>query len=242
VISEDGFSNLAARVAAMKSFLTDLGESLTVGSLPWNLAMMDLRLLAINHTVRRQRDAMSAALALINADLGHVAVGFVRPALDERLWLEYLAPLSRPESQELLARLGRYDVFRSISAQRAYIGDDVMASLWYSSEFLTDLDARTTMAKTRLKELSRKHGWSGLLPPTSWIAAQVGETALYEYLHSATSRSLHFSVGEVLRSAWGSRRRNIDRQTRVPCLSGRVRTRQPVAPVHRDRRRIRPIS
>jgi len=40
-------------------------------------------------------------------------------------------------------------------------------------------------------------------PSVAWIARKTNSEALYNYLYHATSRSVHFSVGEILRNVWG---------------------------------------
>jgi hypothetical protein len=123
--------------------------------------------------------------------------------LDELLWMSYLKDMAHADAQELMSVMGVWDAGRSLAAQRSYVGDAVMRTLWYPVELLDQQGAALATTKDRLKSLGKKHGWSGLLPTAGWLAEKADLVNLTEYLHAATSRSLHFSVGEVERQSWG---------------------------------------
>lgn len=58
--------------------------------------------------------------------------------------------------------------------------------------------------KAQLRALRQRHNWSGgTLPSAEWIAERADKRDLYDYLHAATSRALHFSAGEIMRRGWG---------------------------------------
>jgi hypothetical protein len=80
-----------------------------------------------------------------------------------------------------------------------------MKQLWYPQAFLDWAASSKTLARDSLRELQKKHKWSGGDTPSgAWIADQAGERQLYDYLFAATSRAIHFSAGEVLRRGWGT--------------------------------------
>jgi len=80
-----------------------------------------------------------------------------------------------------------------------------MKDLWYTTEFLDAAEERRNETRDALKELQEQYRWSGgIVPSASWIAERAGQRQLYDYLHSATSRALHFSAGEMMRRGWGS--------------------------------------
>jgi hypothetical protein len=152
----------------------------------------------------RIRLALDATVVLARAGLGHLAVGFVRPALDELLWMLWVKDLSQQNAQDLLMAMGRSDGIRSLLAQRAYVGDAVMQELWYPVAFLDAQAQLLTLANDELEKSRRLFNWSGRpLPSASWVAEQTGHKDLYDYLHAAASRALHFSMGEVMRNGWG---------------------------------------
>jgi hypothetical protein len=189
----------------LKAFVTHIAEAIRIGQLTWDDSDPDLRGLAVNNSVRRQRDALQGTIALGEAGQGHLTVAFVRSFFEERLWITFLASMTRPESNALLLSMGRWDAIRSLTAQRDYIGDRTMTlKLWYPPGFV---DSRAEMlpdVRADLKRLRTQWGWQGTLPSAGWIADQVSLRGEYEYLHSATSRALHFSAGEVLRRGWGT--------------------------------------
>ncbi len=77
--------------------------------------------------------------------------------------------------------------------------------LWYSTEFLDAAEAQRTVTREELKELQKEYRWSGgIVPASDWIAERAGQRPLYDYLHAATSRALHFSAGEIMRWGWGN--------------------------------------
>ncbi len=166
--------------------------------------MSDLRLLAVNYVVRRQLEALEATVVLAGSGFGHLAVGFVRPALDELLWTAWVTDLPKAVAHELLLDMGQYDAVRSLVAQRDFVGDQVMQQLWYPVAFLDTAADRENELKGGLKKRGEALGWGKRVsPPADWVAEQTGRGPLYRYLHSATSRSLHFSMGEVMRHGWG---------------------------------------
>nr|WP_269440825.1 DUF5677 domain-containing protein [Micromonospora tarapacensis] len=170
----------------------------------WDAAWPDLRRIAVNYILRRQLEALDATVVLAKVGLGHLAVGFVRPALDELLWMLWVKDLPQQDAQNLLMAMGRSHGIRSLLAQRAYVGDAVMQELWYPVTFLDAQDQQLTRANAELAKIREQFNWSGrTLPSASWVAKQTGHEDLYEYLHAAASRALHFSMGEVLRNSWG---------------------------------------
>lgn len=193
-----------SRLAAVERWIAAQKQALIVGDLPWETAWSDLRLIAVNYILRRQFEALDATVVLAKAGFGHLAVGFVRPALDELLWMLWIKDLPRKDANNLLSTMGRSDAIRSLAAQRAYVGDVVMQELWYPIAFLDAQEQQQPTVKAELKKLREQFNWSGSpLPSARWVAEQSGHKDLYDYLHAAASRALHFSMGEVMRNGWG---------------------------------------
>lgn len=192
------------RVDAVEEFIDVAGKLLIVGDLSWAAVEADYRLLAINSALRRQMESMQAATVLARKDLGHLAVAFVRASLEDVMYLGFFSSLDLADSQKLFLLLGNWDATRSLLAQRAYVGDDVMARLWYSEGFLDDVEAKRDRVRAELRVLQKQHKWAGGdLPSGAWVAERANKKDLYEYLHAATSRALHFSAGEIMRRGWG---------------------------------------
>jgi hypothetical protein len=197
-------SSLSERATAVETFIDAVDHLTIVGNLEWSAVESDYRLLAINHVLRRQRESIQAAIALSRTGLGHLAVTFVRPAVEERIWINYLSSLDLTTSQELVDLMGKYDVIRSLVAQREYIGDDAMRALWYPQGFVDAQEKALQKITAALKALGKLKGWNGALPASSWVAKEAGLTRDFEYLFAATSRAVHFSAGEIMRRGWGT--------------------------------------
>ncbi|MFE3002683.1 DUF5677 domain-containing protein [Nocardia sp. NPDC059246] len=192
------------RLAAVEAWTSTQKKVMTIGDLGWDAVESDIRSLAVNYILRRQLEALDATVLLAKGGLGHLSVGFVRPALDELLWMLWVKDLSQQDAQDLLNTMGIWDGIRSLLAQRAYVGDAVMQELWYPVALLDAQDQHKAAVRDKLKTLGQQYHWAGgVLPSASWVAEQSGHEALYEYLHAASSRALHFSVGEITRHSWG---------------------------------------
>ncbi|MFK0244598.1 DUF5677 domain-containing protein [Amycolatopsis azurea] len=201
----DRDDRLADRIEAVEGFIEIAERLVAVGDLKWTDVEADYRLLAINVALRRQLESLTAAVVLARQDLGHLAVSFVRASLEDVIYLGFFVPLALEESQKLFLLLGNWDATRSLLAQRAYIGDEVMKTLWYPEDFLDAVQLKRDDVRTELKALQKHYKWSGGdLPSAAWIAEKAGKKELYNYLHAATSRSLHFSAGEIMRRGWGN--------------------------------------
>jgi hypothetical protein len=165
----------------------------------------DFLLLGSRFALTRQFEAIVAALQLTKVTLGHHSVSFLRPALEEYLWLKYLAQLDPGVASQLYMTLGVNDVLRSAEAVHGYVGEDGMANAGFPPAFQTYVVQQRAAITRKIREFNQQLGWPSRRPVASmeWIAGQVGERDLYAYLYSATSRSVHFSAGEGLRRTWG---------------------------------------
>lgn len=197
--------SLVERVEAVEAFIEIAGRLVAVGDLKWVDVEADYRLLAINVALRRQFESIRGAVIFARQDLGRLAVAFVRASLEDVIYLGFFASLALEDSQKLFLLLGNWDATRPLLAQRAYVGDDVMNALWYPTAFLDAVQLKRDEVRSQLKELQNHYyRWpGGELPSGAWIAEKAGKKDLYDYLHAATSRSLHFSVGEIMRRGWG---------------------------------------
>lgn len=195
---------IGERVDAVEEFIDVAGRLLAVGDLSWAAVEADYRLLAINSALRRQMESMRAATVLARTDLGHLAVAFVRASLEDVIYLGFFTSFDLADSQKLFLLFGNWDATRSLLAQRAYVGDDVMARLWYPEGFLDAVEVKRDQVRAELKVLQKQYKWGGGdLPSGAWVAERAKKKDLYDYLHAATSRALHFSAGEIMRRGWG---------------------------------------
>lgn len=195
---------LTERIGAVEEFADVAARLLSVGDLRWADVEVEYRLLAVNSALRRQLESIRAAVLLSRQDLGQLAVAFVRASLEDVTYLGFFVRLDLPASQKLFKLMGNWDTVRSLLAQREYVGDEVMARLWYPEAFLDAAVDLRERIKAELQALQKQYRWSGgLLPSGNWIADEAGQRKLYDYLHAATSRALHFSAGEIMRRGWG---------------------------------------
>ena len=207
---------LLDRVRAVEKMLVEANKIIVIGDMKWEEVEADLRLLAINHALRRQLEGLDGALLLVKSTLGHLSVSFVRPALEEMIWLKYLSTLSGEKATKLLLVLGTYDALRSLLAQRDHIGDEGMRGLWYKTSFLDAANEKLDSVKLSLKDLAKEFGWSGMLPSAQWIATQADELGKYKYLHAASSpRDTLLGRGSNETRVGRTRRKDGHEQTRV---------------------------
>jgi len=192
------------RISAVEDFVEIASRLLIVGDLKWAEVEADCRLLAINAALRRQLESTRAAVLLAHQNLGHLAVSFVRASVEDVIYLCFFVSLPPEESQKLFLLLGNWDATRSLLAQRAYVGDEVMAILWYPKRFLDAVEIKRDQVRACLRALQKQYNWrGGDIPSAAWVAEQAGQKDLYDYLHAATSRTVHFSAGEIMRRGWG---------------------------------------
>jgi hypothetical protein len=176
-----------------------------VRDLRWTDFLDDPLLLAEKVCILRQHEALRGALALNESGVGHLAVGFVRPACEEYIWLSYLNSIDRAKAGQLLLALNLSDFTRTLEAQRKFMGTDEMIAFGFPTAFLTEIESWPTITKTMIKELGGELGWpgdKGRVPSVQWFARQAGSGDLYDFLYSATSRVLHFSASEISRRTW----------------------------------------
>ncbi|WP_327582219.1 DUF5677 domain-containing protein [Nonomuraea sp. NBC_00507] len=172
----------------------------------WKAGVENPKKLAAAFCVKRQIDGIRAAITLARAGLGHMSASFIRPACEDLFWLSYLDKLDAQVAKRLLGAMTALDASRSVIAQQQYSGKKTMTRLGFPAKFVKYSYANKLQSEAVLKELSGTLGWpntdEGVLPPTAWVAAQTGNSKLYDFLYSATSRVVHFSMGEVARRGW----------------------------------------
>jgi hypothetical protein len=173
-------------------------DSLSVAEVEQELCLLGYRV-----AVARQREALDAAVRLAESTLGHMAVGFVRTACEEFLWLKYLASLDVADANEVFVALGNFDNMRSVQAALGFAGVDALVGQGFPRGFVDASGEVLVDAEDRLRGLKNRLGWDNRRGPSAgWVATAVGERPLFDYLYAASSRSVHFSAGEMLRRGW----------------------------------------
>jgi hypothetical protein len=158
--------------------------------------------------LRRQHDALDATIKLVDANIGELAVSFLRPACEELMWLAYFNKVGASHADTLTELMMCTDIHRTLHAQASYTPDamhDLGLKGWY------DATAKVQpKLLEQLRHLGRELRWpkpknrQTALPSMRFIASEVGHLPLYDYLYFATSKTVHFNPHELTRRVWGS--------------------------------------
>jgi len=157
--------------------------------------------------LERQTEALRSAVVLARGSSGHLALPFVRLACEERIWVSYLFSLEREPRDQLLLLMSMLESGTAIGAQQQFFGANTMKRLGFPKSFVNEQHRLGQRSKAELSRVGRALGWpepDGRLPSAGWIASQVKLDRLYAYLYSASSKGVHFSPSEALRSGWSS--------------------------------------
>lgn len=195
----DGAEALQAGVR--EDFVARL-PALSMSDFPQNLSGM-----AARFVLERQTDALRSAVVLARNSLGHLALPFVRPACEERIWAEYLYSLEELPREHLLFSMSLLESTKTLIAQQQYLGSKEMKRLGFPKPFVNGQSRSRKSAEADLKRLGVSLGWpddARPLPSVAWVAEQVNLEPLYAFLYSASSKGVHFSPYEVLRSGWST--------------------------------------
>lgn len=165
-------------------------------------------ILITRSVIRRQWESLSIVGELVDKSQGFVAVGLLRPACEEFLWIKYFASIPRPYAEELITLMGKKEILDSLRAQDIRVGRSTTKAMGLES-YLIRCESESKDKKRLLKKLGTELKWepktveAGKLPSTAFIAKATGETKLYNFLYHASSRFVHFSTQELLRRSWG---------------------------------------
>jgi hypothetical protein len=116
----------------------------------------DFLLTGSRFALTRQFESVQAALELAKITLGHLSVSFIRPALEEYLWLKYLAGLDRSIASYFYLILGIRDVLRSVEATDEYIGDEGMAKVGFPPNFTASVGKWLAETKRRARTFNQQ--------------------------------------------------------------------------------------
>lgn len=158
--------------------------------------------------LRRQFESLETTLQLVQAERADGAVGLLRPACEELLWLRYLNRLSETDGRELIDCMLHIGLLRDLEAQAGEVGESTMVEMGLAAH-LKRFQWTGGAITDRLKALGKKLKWpsqavrKGEVPSTWFIAKETASEDLYRFLYHATSRYVHFSVVELARRGWG---------------------------------------
>jgi len=167
----------------------------------------DLSGLVARFVLGRQTEALRSAVVLARESLGHLALPFVRPACEERIWTAYLYSLQKDSRDQVLIHMAMLESTKTVSAQQQFLGLKEMKRLGFPKEFVNAQAKARKLAEAELARLGQRLGWPadrGPLPSMGWVASEAKLDQLYSFLYAASSKGVHFSPYEVLRSGWSS--------------------------------------
>jgi hypothetical protein len=204
---ERSLEELTAEVARLATISRDIYN--TFQPLSFDQMVDNLPALAFRVSVLRQVEALEAGVALTRDRLGHLSVMFVRPACDEYFWLKYLTVIEDEPLRKLLGLLSQVEGLTSVLTQQQYAGKKDMKYLGFPAAFVNQSIRARAATVDQLTTLGVELGWpqrhdlsASAVPSTHWVANKAGGGKLYDFLYSASSRMLHFSMGEVARRGW----------------------------------------
>jgi hypothetical protein len=146
--------------------------------------------------IKRQQEALRAALNMFDAGIGHFAVTLVRPAYEELIWIEYL--YKHPElSNELSMLIALKEARDSLEAQNDYIGPKGMHAGGFTQRYVKQHIAQTRGVETRLHEIGRSLGWGrdgAVLPTFAHLARNVSREKEYKFLYQGLRDSCTFPL------------------------------------------------
>lgn len=189
------------QTAIRTSFITKLPAQSMLGF------REDLSGFVVRFILERQCDAIRAAVALTRVSLGHLALPYVRPACEERIWVAYLYSLDIATRDRLLLWLSLLESSSTINAQLQFFGMKQMRRLGFSKSFVREQHKLGASADTELLNLGRLLDWPEPRrgpPSVGWVASQSNLDKLYSFLYPASSKGVHFSPAEAMRSGWES--------------------------------------
>jgi hypothetical protein len=155
----------------------------------------------------RQHDYLAVAAGLARERRGWAIVPLLRPACEELVWLAVLADV-KPEARErILKALATLDVEKDLRAQDRYLGREAMRSLGYGEAVLAAGDERRQQATSELRSAFSQIGL-GLgprqsVPSVAALADRADRRRLYDFIYHATSTTVHFKPGQLMRAIWG---------------------------------------
>jgi hypothetical protein len=118
-----------------------------------------------------------------------------------------LQKLDVADREEIVFHKSQLEAFETLNAQYDDAGDDGMKVLGFPDGFLDKFRKASEKAKVALVAMGAKLGWklrkNQFVPSVRFVAEKTGNLKLYRLIYHATSRSVHFSVSELFRRAWG---------------------------------------
>jgi Family of unknown function (DUF5677) len=153
-----------------------------------------------------QYESLETVVDLVERGRGESCIPLLRSGCEEYLWIKFLKIIEDKRREVILQAKAAIELDDSIQAQRKYIGDAGLLDIGISGEIVESIRKSRVLSQLAMKDIGTHLGWKlkrRLFPTTAYIANAVGEKELYDLIFHATSRTVHFSVSELFRRAWG---------------------------------------
>lgn len=155
----------------------------------------------------RQHDYLSAVADLGRQRRGWAVVPLLRPACEELIWLSALKMWQRSARETVLLAMARLNSMDDLRAQDRFAGREVMLELGFKPAHLAAGEATLPVLKARLHTEFAKLGFSlhkhQSLPSVRALAISADLRDLYDFIYHATSTTVHFNPGQLMRGVWG---------------------------------------
>jgi hypothetical protein len=170
-------------------------------------AMGDVLELTSRSAVVRQNDALAHAVRAAEEERARNIASLVRPAVEELVTITYLMTLPRADACEfILVKMGM-DIGDALETQNRLFTNPRDAA----GRLPPLASADRVALQQRMLALANRYRWpirgKGMNarshgPAIAWMAREVGQADLYDYLYGAASRLVHFSPTELVRRCW----------------------------------------
>ncbi len=163
--------------------------------------------IVVRSVLVRQYEALETIVDLVQSRRAHLCVPLLRPAVEEHLWIAFLQTLTNVDREKFLMAKSQVETFETLEAQFNDAGVEQMRQIGFSQDFLDAMRVSSEASKEILSGIGARLGWNlgrKSVPSTWFIASQTGNEQLYSLIYHATSRTVHFTVAELLRRGWGN--------------------------------------
>ena len=165
--------------------------------------------IVLRAVLRRQFDALEVMIDMIEKRRSDLTVPLLRPACEEFFWVSFLRRVSPRDREEIVFWKAQIETFNSLNAQYNDAGEAEMKRIGFPDGFLVGVRTGSDKGKQVLRAIGARLGWrlkrNQFTPSVRQIAKESNNEDLYLLIYHATSRTVHFSVSEMLRRAWGGR-------------------------------------
>jgi Family of unknown function (DUF5677) len=182
----------------------------SISELEWNPKMGFWTVLC-RCVLRRQYDALKTIVDLVANGHAHSAVPLLRPACEELLWLAFLRRLDPEIREAIIVAKSQIEVSDTVEAQLSEMVTGGLQELGFRTDFVRSIRHGRTGAEETIAAVGKTLNWrlrngKYQFPTVRMMARTTGHNIMYSVVYHSTSRTVHFSVAELFRRAWGDKR------------------------------------